>query len=1050
MVRNITFTLFLSLLCVWAHATHIVGGNMGYAYMGPGPGGTFRYKITLITYTDCSPTSEIPVPEPSVNIGVYFHDSANPNAAKTLKQALVAPLVSSQIVTPPLPPGCSIGLGTCIYKGVYETEVLLEASVHGYHIYYERCCRNTALVNIVNPSQTSTGFYSFIPPTSTPNSSPVFLDDPVPLICVGDSLFLLNTAVDPDGDMLLYSFTTPYAGFADILNPAPLPEPVLQWPITPVVYQGTFSAPQPFGPGGYTYLNAVNGLSIYKTALTGNFVVAVEVKEYRNGTLLSSTRRDMQLISLVCPQNQAPTASFPSGLNVQIAEGDTVCFDFAYTDPEMDSVFLDAQGEPFLMTPPATLTQQYANGSLVQGKVCWAPPCGSARTMPYFITYGAYDDGCIPKTRINIMQITVVPDTADLNILGDTLVCGLETATYQSSKPFGTFQWIVTGGALAQPGTGPSATINWNLAQGQQGHITLIRDGLCADDTAHITVSIAPPTYAGHMPDIWLCPGSSDTLQAEPGGSNYQWTPGTWLSDSTIANPVTNTPDSLYYSVIYRDSVGCEKFDSLLVVVNSHVPINPGNAVAVCEGLPVTLGGSPTGPQGSVYQWTPTAAFTDPTVSNPTLPNPQSGWYTVHVTVDTCHAQDSVQVTIFALPDVDAGNDTSVCAQIPFPLNGSGTGAPTWSSGGATLNNLNSFNPIFSGDTGTYNPILTVVSPEGCSASDTVQITIWPLPDIAVTGNLNICRGDTAMLTATGADNYLWNFSGYLSHADSAVTQAYNDVPTWISVTGTDANGCASKDSVIINVFRVYMETPGDTVLCLGESVALTFASDSSVSTVWSPVTFLNPATGETVTSTPEHDITYTVYAFNQAGCADSATVTLLVKPLPTLDIGYEAMLFCEYVEVKLNSNNNSDSLYWLVNNTPSGTGQQATVHLNPKQPETVYLVGVSPFGCADTLSLNPDFASLEDMLPGDYPNIITPNDDNLNDLWNPPLPPSFADCTRLVVYNRWGAEVFDSRTFPIAWNGKNGNDKPLTDGVYFYILEIGGIFKKGTITITK
>ena len=196
-------TILLSLCTVWLYASHVVGGNMGYTYLGPGANGTFRYKLTLTTYTDCSPSSEIPVPVSSVNIGVYFHQAANPGAAKTLKQSLTAPLVTSTVVTPPLPPGCSVGIGTCIYKAVYETEVSLEASADGYHIYYERCCRNTALINIQNPSQTSSGFYAFIPPTSLPNSSPVFLDDPVPLICVQDSLYLLNTAVDHDGDMLL-------------------------------------------------------------------------------------------------------------------------------------------------------------------------------------------------------------------------------------------------------------------------------------------------------------------------------------------------------------------------------------------------------------------------------------------------------------------------------------------------------------------------------------------------------------------------------------------------------------------------------------------------------------------------------------------------------------------------------------------------------------------------------------------------------------------------------------------------------------------------------
>lgn len=1052
MTLRIPILVFLFCLsAAWAGATHIVGGTLGYTYLGPGAGNTSVYRITLTTYTDCSPTSEIPVPEPFVHMGIYLQDLGNPTGNKLLYQAITAPLVFSQTITPPLPPGCSAGLGTCIYKGIYETQVVLDHSTSGYHVYYERCCRNTALVNVQNPAQMSTAFYAFIPPTDIPNSSPVFVDDPVPLICVGDSLQLINTAIDPDGDELIYSFTVPYAGFADIFNPAPLPQPTLPWPITPVTYQGGFSAALPFGPGSYSYLHALNGLSVFKTALTGNFVIAVQISEYRNGNLISVTRRDMQLIALVCPENQTPVGNFPTGLNTQIVEGDTVCFDFTYTDPDFDSVFISAQGEPFQTVPPATFTQQYTNGSLIQGEVCWQPPCGSARLQPYSILYQALDNGCIPQQQINLMNITVLPDTAQLFILGDTLVCGLEQVSYQTSKGFGIFHWTVTGGNLEQPSNGPSATINWNLAQGQTGEITVIREGLCADDTAHIQVNIAPPEFAGQLADLWLCPGTSGPLLAEPGGSHYSWTPTLWLSDSTVFNPVTSTPDSVSYYVSYRDSLGCEKFDSALVAVNAQVPIQVGPPVTICEGVPVILGGNPTGPAGATYQWEPAVSFVNATVANPSLPAPQTGWYSVTVSVDTCHATDSVAVTLFPLPDVDAGNDTAVCAELPFQLNGSGSGNLQWHVNGATLSNPQTGNPLFTGDAGTYLPILTATSAQGCTASDTVEITIWPLPQVSILGDLSLCLDDTVSLIGTGAQLYQWQFTGYLSNGTGTPVDISADTTSFITLVGTDTNGCEDDTSARVDVFRgaLTLSSP-DTTLCLGENRTLTYTGNAESITHWLPDTYLNSSTGSTVVATPETDITYTAYAANNEGCVDSVQVTLLVKPLPALDAAYEATLFCEYAEVVLNSSNATDTLEWFKGNESAGMGQQTTVHLNPQFPETVYLVGSTAFGCMDTLAVPVEFASLETLLPLEFPNIITPNGDLVNDLWNPPLPAGFADCTRLTLYNRWGNEVFDSREFPVAWNGKTASGNALTDGVYFYILEIGGVYKKGTVTLTR
>ena len=55
-------------------------------------------------------------------------------------------------------------------------------------------------------------FYSYIPPYGYENNSPIFTDNPVPFICSGDTTTFLNTAIDPDGDELIFSFMAPLDG----------------------------------------------------------------------------------------------------------------------------------------------------------------------------------------------------------------------------------------------------------------------------------------------------------------------------------------------------------------------------------------------------------------------------------------------------------------------------------------------------------------------------------------------------------------------------------------------------------------------------------------------------------------------------------------------------------------------------------------------------------------------------------------------------------------------------------------------------------------------
>lgn len=68
------------------------------------------------------------------------------------------------------------------------------------------------------------------------------------------------------------------------------------------------------------------------------------------------------------------------------------------------------------------------------------------------------------------------------------------------------------------------------------------------------------------------------------------------------------------------------------------------------------------------------------------------------------------------------------------------------------------------------------------------------------------------------------------------------------------------------------------------------------------------------------------------------------------------------------------------------------------------------------------------------YPNIFTPNGDNINDFLIIKMPPGFMGT--LIIYNRWGTVVYKQEGNMFSWNGKNALGSECTDGVYFYILE--------------
>lgn len=73
-------------------------------------------------------------------------------------------------------------------------------------------------------------------------------------------------------------------------------------------------------------------------------------------------------------------------------------------------------------------------------------------------------------------------------------------------------------------------------------------------------------------------------------------------------------------------------------------------------------------------------------------------------------------------------------------------------------------------------------------------------------------------------------------------------------------------------------------------------------------------------------------------------------------------------------------------------------------------------------------------------PNVFTPNFDNQNDLFIP-FPYKFIKDIDLVIYDRWGTEVFKTKDKKILWDGTNQNTKkPCNDGVYYYLCNINEI----------
>jgi len=268
---------------------HLVGGEIYYECLG-----NDDYRITLKVYRDCN-SSGAPFDSPA-SIAIYNSSGGlftTLNAFHGGSQLLPVIINNPCLQAPP---------DVCVEEAVYTITVNLPFIAGGYHVAYQRCCRNQSIVNLTNPASQGSTYYVAIPEQAlnSCNSSPYFNSFPPLALCIGEELIFNHSATDPDGDQLVYSLCTPYHGGSQA-NPAPVPP--LGPPYININWGGGYSAADPLDASPILAINPVTGELTGVPTQAGQYVVGVCVEEYRNGQLLSINKRDFQFNVVSCVSN---------------------------------------------------------------------------------------------------------------------------------------------------------------------------------------------------------------------------------------------------------------------------------------------------------------------------------------------------------------------------------------------------------------------------------------------------------------------------------------------------------------------------------------------------------------------------------------------------------------------------------------------------------------------------------------------------------------------------------------------------------------------------
>lgn len=501
--------------------THLVGGSVSYQYFGLQNNGNYRYRVRIVMYRDCF-ASNVEFDD-LIDVGIYNND-----ANRTLARVMRILVSERRRVDPPSGGAdCDFKPNVCLEEATYVGMIDLPASTLGYHLVFQRCCRNTQENLIDDMGQT---YYAFIPNTSINNSSPAFTEVPAPYICRNDSISIYNTARDVDGDSLVYQFGTPWSGGTEA---DPVPQLPTTWPQIPnfdnVIYRGGFNVNNPFGFSGVSQIDSRNGLTTILAPAQGRYSIAIDVTEYRNGVMISRVRLDIQLIVVNCPPNATPNISTSNGLTqYTVMEGEEICFDVNANDPDNHNIKLSGFGELFegVGGSKAIMPQATARGS-VNSRFCWTAPCGTSRSTPYPATIEAIDDGCPFKKKAININIRVIPFQGTTIINGPLELCaGSENIEYHSpGQTNSTFSWVVQGGTITS-GQGTSRIrVSWGNGPTGSVQVSERSAGGCLASPIRRNVNLLPspakPNISG--PDTVCADGNGSYFIAPMSNHTYNW-----------------------------------------------------------------------------------------------------------------------------------------------------------------------------------------------------------------------------------------------------------------------------------------------------------------------------------------------------------------------------------------------------------------------------------------------------------------------------------------------------------------------------------------------
>lgn len=955
-------------------ASHAAGGEITYQWIS---GST--YKVNFIFYRDCAGTTE----PATVTLG-YANNCTGFCSTLTLNKATTT--MAGALNGTEVSIGCPNSQSTCVSvsnvipgyrEWVYSGNVTLTTQCAGWRFFTCTNARNNAINNLVTPgSQTLYVEATLNNLVAQGNSSPFFANKPTPYVCTSTPLNYSNVAIDPNNDSLVY----------DIIQPRTASAAVAACPTTPspIAFSNTTLynlSTNPLDCNNSFVFNSTNGQMTFTASNQQVAALAVRVREYRNGILIGSIIRDIQVIVRNCinaiaiPNFRLDTASISGGSwignRIENCGGNamTFCISSKTSTPNAKIVISSNNA---ISAPGSSVSYTNQWSDSVRACFSWTP--SALDTGLKAITFTIKDSTCTTPNTIPIIQTYIIPVyiTPVTQIIKDTVLCF--GSTIQLLSVGGSqFTWSVL------PGGSPLSSLSCTNCNNPiasptvttQYVVTSNLTSVCNINKDTVTVGVAFVPFAPATTTSNYCQGGPTApLQATPTtGNTLLWytTPTGGTGSATAISPSTATVGSFSVYVSQKNSAGCESIRSVVTYNVNVVPTIPvvTTPVNYCQNQSA----SPliaTASAGNTLRW-----YTVPTggtfTSTPFTPSTTTlGTTTYYVSQFSGFCESARVAIVFNVNPIPSSPIVTTsyvyCQGYPsttLTATG-GTGATIkWYTSIGGPSSLVAPTPSTVA-VGTTNYYVTQTNAFGCESSPaSISVTVNPAPTApVVTTNVVYCQGATAtplVATATSGNTLLWytTATGGTGNTVAPIPSTATPGVTNYYVSQSVGSNCESTRSLISVSIDVVPSPPlaSSITSCVGTSLApLTAIGASGNTLLW--YTTATGGVGSSIAPTPSATTpgttTYYVSQKNTSNCESTrtpVTVTIYATPAsPTV----APISYCQNATATAltASASTGNTLNWYFSNV-GGTATSSIIPPTTSVGSTNYYVAqVNSFGC--------------------------------------------------------------------------------------------------------